>query len=192
MAVDRRGAVYRRRCGGFGRALAAGHCICNQPFLLPPAELGDGGTCRVAPLAMDHAACTRGRRAACRVPRALWIPVISSAFGTGFLIIPVVVSVTRRFLDLCLLVMCGQAFIGILGFWFHMRANLIEPGNDLFDKLVNGAPPMAPLLFPNLVGLALIGLWALLPHLPEAPPGRSWVGAAYAWAHPEEEASAAD
>jgi hypothetical protein len=65
-----------------------------------------------------------------------------------------------------------------------MQANLIAPGHSIFDKLVNGAPPMAPLLFPNLVGLALIGLWALIPHLPEAAPGRSWLGAAYAWAHP--------
>jgi hypothetical protein len=88
--------------------------------------------------------------------------------------------------------MCGQAFAGVLGFWFHMRANMVEPGHNLFDKLVNGAPPMAPLLFPNLVGLALIGLWALLPHLPEAVPGGSWLGAAYAWAHPEEDVSAAD
>jgi hypothetical protein len=53
-----------------------------------------------------------------------WIPVISSAFATGFLIILIIVSVTRRFLDLCLLVMCAQAFVGVLGFWFHMRANL--------------------------------------------------------------------
>jgi hypothetical protein len=124
--------------------------------------------------------------------RTEWIPVISSAFATGFLIIPVIVTVTRRFLDLCFLVMCGQAFVGVLGFWFHMRANMVEPGHDLFDKLVNGAPPMAPLLFPNLVVLALIGLWALIPHLPEATPGSSWLGAAYAWAHPDEEVSAAD
>jgi len=124
--------------------------------------------------------------------RTEWIPVISSAFATGFLIVPVVVSVTRRFLDVCLLVMCGQAFVGALGFWFHMQANMIEPGHSIFDKLVNGAPPMAPLLFPNLVGLAFIGLWALLPHLPEATPRRSWMGAAYAWAHPGQETAAAD
>jgi len=124
--------------------------------------------------------------------RTEWIPVISSAFATGFLIIPVTASVTRRFLDLCLLVMCAQAFVGVLGFWFHLRANMVEPGHNLFDKLVNGAPPMAPLLFPNLVGLALIGLWALLPHLPDIATGNSWLGAAYAWAHPEEEVSAAD
>lgn len=115
--------------------------------------------------------------------RTEWIPVLSSAFATGFLLVPILLPVTRRFLDLCLLVMFAQAFVGLLGFWLHLRANLIEPGHNLFDKLVNGAPPMAPLLFPNLVGLALIGMWALTPHLPEGPSGRSWMGAAYAWAH---------
>ena len=48
---------------------------------------------------------------------------------------------------------------------FPMEANLIAPGSSLFDRLVNGAPPMALLLFPNLVGLAFIGLWALIPHV---------------------------
>jgi len=119
--------------------------------------------------------------------RTEWIPVVSSAFATGFLLIPLAIAVTRRFLDICLVVMLGQAFVGILGFWFHMRANLIEPGSGIFDKLVNGAPPMAPLLFPNLVGLALIGLWAMIPHLPETAQGTSWLGSAYAWAHPGDE-----
>jgi hypothetical protein len=116
-----------------------------------------------------------------------WIPVISSALATGFLIVPLVLTVTRRFMDVCLIVMLTQAFVGVLGFWFHVQANLVEPGHSTFDKLVNGAPPMAPLLFPNLVGLALIGIWALLPHLEEATPGRSWMGATYDWAHPEEQ-----
>jgi hypothetical protein len=84
-------------------------------------------------------------------------------------------------------VMLTQAFVGILGFWFHVEANLIEPGHSLFERLVNGAPPMAPLLFPNLVGLALIGMWALIPHLDEAAPSRSWLGTTYDWAHPREE-----
>ncbi|MGA2649054.1 MAG: hypothetical protein ABSF28_00960 [Terracidiphilus sp.] len=119
--------------------------------------------------------------------RTEWIPVISSAFATGFLVIPLLLTVTRRFLDLCLVVMLGQAFVGVLGFWFHMRANLVEPGRNLFDKLVNGAPPMAPLLFPNLVGLALIGLWTLIPHVSESGAGRSWLGSMYAWVHPGEE-----
>jgi hypothetical protein len=116
--------------------------------------------------------------------RTEWIPVISSAFATGFLIIPLLLTVSRRFLDLCLVVMLGQAFVGVLGFWFHMRASLVEPGHNVFDKLVNGAPPMAPLLFPNLVGLALIGLWVLVPHVSESGAGgRSWLGSTYAWIH---------
>ncbi|HEY2471878.1 MAG TPA: hypothetical protein VGI45_29100 [Terracidiphilus sp.] len=117
--------------------------------------------------------------------RTEWIPVISSAFATGFLIVPLIMRVTRRFLDLCLVVMIAQALVGILGFWFHMQANLVEPGHTLWEKLVNGAPPMAPLLFPNLVGLALMGLWGLTPHLEETAPGASWLGSAYRWAHPQ-------
>jgi hypothetical protein len=113
-----------------------------------------------------------------------WIPVISSALATGFLTVPLILEVNRRFLDACLFVLLLQALVGMLGFVLHMQANLVAPGSRLFDKLVNGAPPMAPLLFPNLVGLALIGLWALVPHLSESPPRGSWVGAAYAWAHP--------
>jgi hypothetical protein len=113
-----------------------------------------------------------------------WIPVVSSAFATGFLIVPVILDVNRRFLDACFVVLLAQAFVGVLGFALHVQANLIEPGANLFDKLVNGAPPMAPLLFPNLVGLAFIGLWALIPHLPESAPNISWLGAAHAWADP--------
>lgn len=119
-----------------------------------------------------------------------WIPVISSAFATGFLIVPLIATVTRRFLDVCLIVMVIQALVGILGFWYHLQANLVEPGSSLWDKLVNGAPPMAPLLFPNLVGLALIGLWALIPHTQELPSSNSWLGVAYCWFHPCEEPNA--
>lgn len=121
-----------------------------------------------------------------------WIPVVSSALATGFLIVPLVLTVSRRFMDLCLFVMLTQALVGVLGFWFHMQANLVEPGSSVFDKLVNGAPPMAPLLFPNLVGLALIGMWALIPHLEEHSPRGSWFGATYNWAHPKEESDTAD
>jgi len=111
--------------------------------------------------------------------------VISSALATGFLLVPLVMPVTRRYLDLCMAVMLAQGAVGVLGFWFHMQANLIEPGASLWDKLVNGAPPMAPLLFPNLVGLAFVGVWAVLPHVPEPESGQSWLGVAYAWAETE-------
>jgi hypothetical protein len=101
-----------------------------------------------------------------------WIPVVSSALATGFLIVPVFVTVTRRYLDLCLAVLILQALVGIVGFWFHLRMNFYTPGVSLFEKSVYGAPPMAPLLFPNLVALALIGLWQLAAHLDDQPVAR--------------------
>jgi hypothetical protein len=113
-----------------------------------------------------------------------WVPVISSAFATGFLVVVLLMPITRRFLDFCVVVMIMQGLVGILGFWFHVQANLVEPGASVWDKLVNGAPPLAPLLFPNLVGLALIGIWSLIPHVPESEKSRSWLGATYDWAHP--------
>jgi hypothetical protein len=117
--------------------------------------------------------------------RTEWIPVIASALAVGFLALPLLAQVPRRYLDWCMVVMVAQALVGALGFWFHLRANLTEPGHTLFEKLVNGAPPMAPLLFPNLVALAWIGIWALIPHLPEDSAGQSWLGATWRWAHPE-------
>jgi hypothetical protein len=98
-----------------------------------------------------------------------WIPVVSSALATGFLIVPVFTTVTRRYLDLCLAMLGLQALVGIVGFWFHLRMNFYTPGVSLFEKSVYGAPPMAPLLFPNLVALALIGLWELAAHLDDQP-----------------------
>jgi hypothetical protein len=99
-----------------------------------------------------------------------WIPVISSALATGFLIVPVILPVTRRYLDLCLAVLGLQAVVGVVGFGLHLWMNFNTPGESLFEKSVYGAPPMAPLLFPNLVGLALIGMWVLAAEL---PPGES-------------------
>jgi len=125
--------------------------------------------------------------------RTEWIPVCSSALATGFLLVAIVLPVSRRFLDACCVVLFLQAGAGFAGFWFHLQANLIEPGHSLWEKLVNGAPPLAPLLFPNLVALAWIGLWALTPHLPEAESNahrsRSVLGALYSWARPRSESS---
>ena len=56
--------------------------------------------------------------------------------------------------------------VGVLGFGLHLWMNYNTPGGSLFEKSVYGAPPMAPLLFPNLVALALIGLWELASDLP--------------------------
>lgn len=55
-----------------------------------------------------------------------------------------------------------HGLVGLIGFALHAEADLRQPGASLFERILNGAPPMAPLLFPNLVVLGWIGLWVLL------------------------------
>jgi hypothetical protein len=88
-----------------------------------------------------------------------WIPVVSSAFAVGFLVMPFLTFVGRRFLQMCGLVLLVQAGVGVLGFYLHTAANLCGPSAQWQDNFIDGAPALAPLLFPNLVLLAGIGLW---------------------------------
>jgi hypothetical protein len=90
-----------------------------------------------------------------------WIPVVSSALAVGFLIVPLVMQVSVSYVLICAAVMFVQAAVGIVGFVLHVRANIHASGPTLFDRFVFGAPAFAPMLFPDLVLLALIGLWAL-------------------------------
>lgn len=98
---------------------------------------------------------------------AEWIPVASAAFAVGFLAVPFIVPVTRRYLWLCALVMAVQVIVGITGFVFHAFANLYGTSASMFENVVNGAPPMAPLLFPNLSLLGWYALWSYSRFLPE-------------------------
>ena len=90
-----------------------------------------------------------------------WLPVIGSAFAVGFLIAPFLAPVNRNYFVICALVMVVQAIVGILGFGFHVAANLKHPSTNMLQNFIDGAPPFAPLLLPNLTVLALISLWAL-------------------------------
>jgi hypothetical protein len=94
-----------------------------------------------------------------------WIPVASSAFAIAFLLIPFVILVNRRYVGVCTLVMAVQVGVGLLGCYLHTSANLHGPSSDMLNNFVYGAPVLAPLLFPNLALLALIGLWDLRTHL---------------------------
>jgi len=93
-----------------------------------------------------------------------WIPVISSALAVGFLVVPLITQVTPSYLLACTAVMFIQAAVGIIGAILHLHANIHASGPTLFDRMVFGAPVFAPMLFPDLVLLGLIGLWALSRH----------------------------
>jgi hypothetical protein len=97
-----------------------------------------------------------------------WIPVASSAFAVGFLLVPFFTQVSRAYLPWCVAAMLLQAAVGLLGFYYHTAANLHGPSPSRLDNFVYGAPALAPLLFPNLVLLTFLGLWVLRRHLPEA------------------------
>ena len=94
-----------------------------------------------------------------------WVPVVTSALAVGFLVVPFLVRVNGPYLWLCVAVLGVQMIAGVLGFGLHLWADWRQPAPTLFERVLNGAPPMAPLLFPNLVILALIGLWALRTHV---------------------------
>ncbi len=90
-----------------------------------------------------------------------WLPVVSGAFAVSFLLVPFLVPVSRRYLGLCALVLLVEAAVGALGFILHNLANLSGPSASVFENFIAGAPPMAPLLFPNLAALGWMGLWSL-------------------------------
>jgi hypothetical protein len=92
---------------------------------------------------------------------AEWVPVVASAIAVGFLAVPLLLKVSRWFVDICAALLILEAMVGLWGFGLHTLGNLRGPSVHVFENFVYGAPPMAPLLFPNLMILGLIGLWQL-------------------------------
>jgi len=93
--------------------------------------------------------------------RLEWVPVVASAIAVGFLLTPLLVRISRGFLALCAAVLLLEAGVGVWGFVLHAQRNLAGPSIHAFDNFIYGAPPLAPLLFPNLVALGLLALWRL-------------------------------
>lgn len=90
-----------------------------------------------------------------------WVAVWASAIAVGFLVTPLLTKVPRTFITLCAGVLMLESLIGVWGFVLHAERNLYGPSVHLLTNLVWGAPPMAPLLFPNLAALGMIALWQL-------------------------------
>ena len=68
---------------------------------------------------------------------------------------------SKTYLLLCSVVLLVEALIGVWGFVLHAERNLGSPSTHAFKNFVYGAPPLAPLLFPNLVLLGFIAMWRL-------------------------------
>jgi hypothetical protein len=73
--------------------------------------------------------------------------------------------------------MGGQVVVGLLGFFYHVRADLHGTSLEWMRNFIEGTPALAPLLFPNLALLACIGLVVLARHVPGAAPDSEPVAA---------------
>ena len=91
-----------------------------------------------------------------------WIAVVAAAFAVGGLLAALFDYGNRPYLWLCLCMMLVEIIVGLLGWYYHIRAILRSPMNDVWDKILYSAPVFAPLLFANLAILAVLGLWAML------------------------------
>ena len=90
-----------------------------------------------------------------------WVPVVASAFAVGFLVVPLVMPVSRGFIELIAAILMLEAVVGVWGFVLHASSNLRGPSIHMFNNFIYGAAPIAPLLFANLMVLGTIGLWQL-------------------------------
>jgi hypothetical protein len=97
-----------------------------------------------------------------------WVGVVAAAAATGILTAVLVVSDNRPLLRLGLGVMLVQVAVGLLGAYWHVRADLDRPLGTLWQKFLYGAPAFAPLLFADLAALAILALWARARAIPEA------------------------
>ncbi len=90
-----------------------------------------------------------------------WLAVASAAFGVAFLFLVLLRPDDGPLLRATRFVMVAEIVVGVVGSALHVRAILHGPMDTLWENAVYGAPPFAPMLFPDMALLALIGLWAM-------------------------------
>ena len=89
-----------------------------------------------------------------------WIPVFSCAIASGFLAMFFLGEEGLAFSRFCAAILATQIPVGILGFLLHGFADFRGPSHSLWQNVIHGAPPFAPMLLPNLALLGLLGLLA--------------------------------
>ncbi len=90
----------------------------------------------------------------------LWVPTAIGVFATTVALVlgaldgPIPSDIWAYFTAMLLMIL-----VGVTGLLLHVREDLTAQGTVLFERLLRGAPPLAPLLFADM---GLIGLIALL------------------------------
>jgi len=87
-----------------------------------------------------------------------WIPVCTSAMAVSFLMTAIARPCNASFLTLCGLILALNGLTGVVGFYLHLSANLAAPAPSVKETFLYGAPVFAPLLFPNLALLGILGI----------------------------------
>ncbi len=90
-----------------------------------------------------------------------WLPVFTSAMAVGCLATVFLIPYQPLFLKFCIVVLGVNLIVGVAGFGFHFAANLQVPAVGQTARFLYGAPLFAPLLFPNLSVLAILGIYKL-------------------------------
>ncbi|MBT3585951.1 MAG: hypothetical protein HN509_13680 [Halobacteriovoraceae bacterium] len=89
-----------------------------------------------------------------------WIPVVTSSLLLAIMPYFIHAKVSRRWKKFVFTSVFIQAFVGVLGFLFHLYAIFVKSNSEipLVERVLFGAPIMAPLLITNLCVLMLIGM----------------------------------
>ncbi len=90
-----------------------------------------------------------------------WIPVITSALAVGYLLTHDWKTNQTAASTYGIAIFTLNFFVGITGSLFHLIADLQIPATRQIDRFLYGAPLLAPLLFPNLSLLAILGIWKI-------------------------------
>ncbi|MDR3636012.1 MAG: hypothetical protein P4L84_19575 [Isosphaeraceae bacterium] len=90
-----------------------------------------------------------------------WVGVVASAKAVSSLAAVLVVYDNRPLVKLAQAVMAAQVAVALLGFSFHVAADLTAPAASLWDRFVYGAPLFAPLLFAAIALAAALALGAV-------------------------------
>ena len=89
----------------------------------------------------------------------VWVPLIVGIFGTAVALTLGLIKTPRR-TDLItyLVAMLLMILTGMIGLILHVRFDLTTQGAVVFERMIRGAPVMAPMLFADMGTIGLIAL----------------------------------
>jgi hypothetical protein len=146
-------AAWQEEPVGSGRLILPGGAHLQMPLSKTRAYfflIGLGALITVISSSLDHA---RGGFANPWV----WVPIVLGVFGTSTLILlGIIATPTRADLLTYTAAMLLLVGTGVLGSALHIRQDITSLGVIVGERLIRGAPVMAPMLFANMGAFGLI------------------------------------